>query len=196
MFSQVDRSLERSQGGLGIGLSLVKRLPEMHGGKIEAKSNGPGQGAEFIVRLPHTSPTNVSSNSSNNEHSPSQPNLRILIVDDNRDGADSLAMMLKMFGNETKTAYDGEQAVELCMNYEPDVLLLDLGLPKLNGYDACRQIRQQSSRKPPVIIAQTGWGQEEDRQRTREAGFDYHMVKPIDPAALMSLLSGLAENKS
>ena len=115
--------------------------------------------------------------------------LRILVVDDNRDAADSLAMMLTMMGNDTRKAYDGEEAVTAAVEYLPDVILLDIGLPKLTGYEACRRIRQQPGGKKSVIIAQTGWGQEEDRQRTHEAGFDHHMVKPVAAQALMKLLA-------
>jgi CheY-like chemotaxis protein len=118
-----------------------------------------------------------------------------LIVDDNRDSADSLSMMLKIRGNATRTAYDGEAAVTTAREYRPDVILLDIGLPKLNGYEACRRIRQQPGGKSPIIIAQTGWGQDEDRQRTLESGFDYHLVKPVDPQALMELLAELSNAK-
>lgn len=118
--------------------------------------------------------------------------LRILIVDDNRDSADSLGMMLKMMGNDTRTAYDGEEAVAVTAEFRPDVILLDIGLPKLNGYEACRRIRAREGGERVVVIAQTGWGQDEDRQRTHDAGFDHHMVKPVDPTALMTLLAGLS----
>jgi CheY-like chemotaxis protein len=120
-----------------------------------------------------------------------QSSLRVLIVDDNRDGADLLAMMLESMGNEVRVAYDGEEAVASTAAFRPDVVLLDIGLPKMNGYDACRRIRAQSDGKKLTIIAQTGWGQIEDRQRTRDAGFDHHMVKPLDPEALEKLLAGL-----
>jgi len=194
MFSQLSHSLERSQGGLGIGLTLVKRLVEMHGGRIEARSDGPGKGAEFIVRLPVVVEASVPQVGVTKEEGVVNTSLRILIVDDNRDGADSLAMMLKMMGNDTRTAYDGEAAVA-AVDFRPNVILLDIGLPKLNGYAACRRIREQPGGREIVIIAQTGWGQEEDRQRTHEAGFDHHMVKPVDPTALMNLLAGLQGEK-
>ena len=192
MFTQVDRSLERSQGGLGIGLTLVRRLAELHGGNVEAKSGGPGKGSEFVVRLPlliDASPPQ--SSSAEDAPTATTSSLRILIVDDNRDGADSLSEMLKIIGNDTRKAYDGEQAVNMAGEYRPDVILLDIGLPKLNGYEACRLIRQQPWGKGIVLIALTGWGQAEDRRRSTEAGFDHHMVKPVDPQALMEIFATL-----
>jgi signal transduction histidine kinase/ActR/RegA family two-component response regulator len=195
MFTQVDRASERSQGGLGIGLSLVQQLVEMHGGKIEARSDGPGKGAEFVVRLPVVIEARAPQTGAVTGEGDVKTALRILVVDDNRDGADSLSMMLKIMGNVTRTAYDGEEAVAATVEFLPDVILLDIGLPKLTGYEVCRRLRQQPDGKGLVIIAQTGWGQAEDRQRTREAGFDHHMVKPVDPQALMKLLVGLQAAK-
>lgn len=197
MFSQVGRSLERSQGGVGIGLSLVKRLVEMHGGRVEPKSEGLNKGSQFIVRLPVVVEASVSQVANEDkEEGDVKTSLRILIVDDNRDSADSLAMMLKMTGNDTRRVYDGEAAVAAAVEFRPDVILLDIGLPKLNGYEACRRIREQPRGKELIIIAQTGWGQDEDRQQTHEAGFDYHLVKPVDLGALMKMLAGLQQAKS
>ena len=195
MFSQVNRSLEKAQGGLGIGLSLVKRLVEMHGGRIEAKSDGPGQGSEFIVRLPVVLEASIPQREDARTDGDLKSSLRILVVDDNQDGADSLSMMLKMMGNDTHTAYDGEEAVVAALEFRPNVILLDIGLPKLTGYEVCRHLRQHTLGNDLVIIAQTGWGQDDDRQRTHEAGFDHHMVKPVDPQALMKLLAGLQAAK-
>jgi len=190
MFTQVDRSLEKSQGGLGIGLTLVKRLVEMHGGRVEAKSEGPGKGSEFVVRLlVVVEASQPQAPGVEDEPAATESSLRILIVDDNRDGADSLSQMLKMMGNDTRTAYDGQQGVDTAGEYRPDVVLLDIGLPKLNGYDACRRIREQPWGKAVVLIAVTGWGQDEDRRRSHEAGFDHHLVKPVDPQALMAMLA-------
>jgi CheY-like chemotaxis protein len=192
MFSQVDRSLEKSQGGLGIGLTLVRRLVEMHDGRVDACSEGIGRGSEFVVRLPVAMEASVPQRDHGEPAAPKSP-LRILIVDDNRDGADSLAMMLRLMGNETATAYDGQEGVDLALRFRPDVTLLDIGLPKLNGYEAARRIREQPWGKHPALIAVTGWGQDEDRRRSHDAGFDHHLVKPVDPAALMKLLAGLSD---
>jgi CheY-like chemotaxis protein len=193
MFMQVDTSLERSADGLGIGLMLVKSLVEMHGGTVEVHSAGVGEGSEFVVRLPILVETR--------EPAPPEPTIskpttatarRILVVDDNRDSATSLAMLLKMTGNETHTAYDGLEAVDAAATFRPDVVLLDIGLPKLNGYEACRRIREQPCGKGVVLIALTGWGQEEERRKAKEAGFDGHLVKPLDLAALQAMLGAQA----
>jgi CheY-like chemotaxis protein len=194
MFSQVEQSLERSQGGLGIGLTLVKRLVQMHDGHVEAKSEGPGKGAEFVVRLPIIVSASGSTMPAHYGEEPS-PNssLRILIVDDNRDGADSLGMMLRIMGNDIRTAYDGRTGVELAKDFDPHVVLLDIGLPGLNGYEACRRIREQNSGKEIVLIAVTGWGQEDDLRRSHEAGFDHHLVKPVNSQELLKLLGGLSD---
>jgi two-component system CheB/CheR fusion protein len=196
MFTQIDRSLERSQGGLGIGLMLVKRLVEMHGGSVEARSEGPGRGSEFVVRLPIL----IEQPGVERPKAPDAPtptmNHRILIVDDNRDAAASLDTLLKITGNETKTAHDGLAAVEAAATFRPDVVLLDIGLPKLNGYDVCRRIREQPWGQNMVLVALTGWGLDEDRRQSKEAGFDHHMVKPVDFAALMSLLAELQAVKT
>ncbi len=193
MFFQVDRTLERSQGGLGIGLSLVKRLVELHGGKVEAYSEGSGKGSEFIVRLPvileKVNPAQSREPSGVGDFKPACR--RIIIVDDNRDSADALAMLLQLYGYETDTAYDGLEGVEAAEQLRPDAVLLDIGMPRLNGYDACRRIREKPWGKGLVLIAMTGWGQDEDRRRTKEAGFDAHIVKPVDPTDLIKLLASL-----
>ena len=189
MFMQVDRTSERAQAGLGIGLTLVKRLTEMHGGSIEANSKGEGQGSEFIVRLP-----TVSKPSSVVEHAPTMgvsAKHRILIVDDNRDSADSLSMLLQLTGNETYTAHDGVEAMAAIEKHRPEVVLLDIGLPKLDGHEVCRRVREQPWGKDIVVIALTGWGQEDDRRRSEEAGFNGHLVKPVDYDKLLELLSTL-----
>jgi signal transduction histidine kinase len=193
MFTQADRRLERAQGGLGIGLSLVRGLVEMHGGRVEAHSDGPGKGSEFAVRLPVVVAPQRGARQQGGPGDGEQRDCRyrILVVDDNRDSAVSLGIMLRIMGHETFTAHDGLQAVEAAARHRPDVILLDIGLPRLNGYDACRRIREQPWGKSPVLIALTGWGQEDDRRCSKEAGFNFHMVKPVDPAALEKLLAGL-----
>lgn len=191
LFSQVERSLGKSRGGLGIGLSLVKRLTEMHGGTIEAKSEGVGRGSEFIVRLPIFHDLKTVTVPEREDVPSVQLDLKILVVDDNRDGADSLSIILRAMGNQTRIAYDGAQAIEVAKEFHPDVILLDIGLPSLSGYEVCRRIRQLPGGQQIVIIAQTGWSAKEDRERTREAGFNLHLVKPIDPQALMTLLATL-----
>src|SRR5262249_23234997 len=161
---------ERAQGGLGIGLTLVKQLVEMHAGRVEAHSDGPGQGCEFRVQLPLLMEPLPRLGRKNGEDMPQTSSLRILIVDDNRDAADSLAMMLRLLGNDTRMAYDGLETVAVADAFRPQVVLLDIGLPRMNGYEAARTIRQQEWSKGMVLIAVTGWGQEEDRRRAREAG--------------------------
>lgn len=190
MFTQVDQSLERSQGGLGLGLTLVRRLVEMHGGSIEVHSNGPGEGSEFVARLPCIQPTHEPTTTIERSKVPALRGCRILVVDDNRDSATTLGMLLQLRGNTVRTAYDGLEAVEVAEAFSPEVLLLDLGLPKLNGYDVARRIRQQVWGRDMILVAVTGWGQEDDRRRAKEAGFDFHVVKPVELAALDELLEG------
>jgi len=194
IFTQVDRSLERSQGGLGIGLTLVQRLVQLHGGTVEARSDGPGKGSEFIVRLPVV----AAEDEAKRLPKPSgpagtvapAPARRILIVDDNKDAADSLGILLGLLGHEVQTAYDGLEAVGAAAAFQPDAILLDIGLPKLNGYEAASRIREQQGDEV-ALIALTGWGQEADRRRSREAGFDQHLTKPVEFDALEKLLHGL-----
>lgn len=189
MFAQAQRSQERSHGGLGIGLTLVKRLIELHDGTVEARSAGLNLGSEFIVRLPLTTEAMRPASQPQAEVAADGSSLRILIVDDNEDGADSLAMLLQQQGNDIRVAYDGEQALIASEEFRPDVVLLDIGLPKLSGHDVCRRLRAQPGGEQRVVIAQTGWGQPEDRERTLWAGFDHHLVKPLDAKVLDKLLS-------
>lgn len=191
LFVQADRALDRSEGGLGIGLSLVKRLVEMHGGTVRAFSEGPGRGSEFVVRLPILEkPREVPSLDGDSVES-RPPGRRILVVDDNRDNAETLASLLQLTGNETKTGHDGVQAVELAESFRPDLILMDIGLPKMNGYEACQAIRATDWGKEISMVAVTGWGQDEDVRRSREAGFDGHLVKPVDLAKLESTMASL-----
>jgi PAS domain S-box-containing protein len=188
MFTQVDRNLERSQGGLGIGLSIVKRLVEMHGGSVEARSDGKGRGSEFMVRLPIVlsvalPPTTVETPAR------SSSRRRVLVVDDNRDAASSLAMLLRLMGNEVKTAFDGLEALEVATTFRPDLILLDIGMPKMNGYETAEQIRNRPWGQQIVLAALTGWGQDEDRRKSHDAGFDVHLVKPVQIETLQELLA-------
>jgi CheY-like chemotaxis protein len=192
MFSQVDRSIERDTGGLGIGLALVKGLVEMHGGTVCATSAGPGLGSTFTVRL-----SMLRSSSRSPRMLPIDaevlafaPKRRILVVDDNRDAARSMAEVLRLRGNDTRTAHDGVQALEVAEEFRPDAVLIDVGMPRLNGYDATRRIRQRPWGRSITIIAVTGWGQEGDRLQSKQAGCDGHLVKPIELADLEKLLDG------
>jgi signal transduction histidine kinase/ActR/RegA family two-component response regulator len=196
MFTQVDTSLERTLTGLGIGLALVKTLTEMHGGTVEVNSDGVGQGSEFVVRLPIAMEIDAPASRPSATESAATSPLRILIVDDNRDSAGMLATLLKFTGHETHTAHDGLAAVEAATMLDPDVILLDIGLPGLNGYEAARRIReQQAQKRRPLLVALTGWGQDEDRRRSEEAGFDAHLVKPVDEVVLERLLAELGVGK-
>ncbi len=193
IFSQVDSALERSQGGLGIGLSLVKGLVEMHGGTVEARSDGPGRGSEFVVRLPVAGGSTASTarQPGGGETVVVRPRRRILVADDNRDAADSLAMMLRLGGHEVHAVHDGQEAVDATAWFRPDLALLDIGMPKLNGLQAAHLIREQPWGRQVVLAAITGWGQDEDKRKATEAGFDRHLTKPVDPAALDKLLASL-----
>jgi PAS domain S-box-containing protein len=191
MFFQADRS-ERSSGGLGIGLSLARLLIGLHGGQIEARSQGLGRGSEFVVRLPLDGVAPIPKavvTETVQEKAP--PLRRILVADDNLDSVESMAIALRLMGHDVRTAHDGVAAVEAVERDKPDLVLLDLGMPRMNGYDACRRIREMDGGQKIVIIAQTGWGQEEDQSRTREAGFDGHLIKPADYDVLEKLLASL-----
>jgi CheY-like chemotaxis protein len=191
MFTQVDVSLEKSQGGLGIGLSLAKWMVEMHGGSIEARSDGHGLGSEFLVRLPVALALAQEHYPDEGERKVITSRRKILIVDDNRDAAASLALMLQVMGNETRIANDGLAALEIAPVFAPDLVMLDIGMPRLNGYDTAPRMREQPWGKNLMLVALTGWGQSDDKRKSHEAGFDKHMVKPIDPGALEKLLLNL-----
>jgi signal transduction histidine kinase len=192
MFTQVDSSLERSSTGLGIGLTLARTLTELHGGSLEVRSAGIGRGSEFVVRLPVAESAAPATSPQPVTPEVSVP-LRILVVDDNRDAATMLAMLLDVGGHETHVVYDGLAAVDAVTTFDPDVVLLDIGLPGLNGYEAARRIRELhgGTVRRPVLMALTGWGQDEDRRRSQEAGFDAHLVKPVDAGILGKMLAEL-----
>lgn|GEM_PF-297080 len=192
MFTQVDRALEKTTGGLGIGLSLVKGLVEMHGGTIEAHSEGEGRGSEFIVRLPVADAvTQKAAPSVVDKQAGSSRSRRILVADDNVDSARSLGRLLELYGNDVRTAHDGLQAVKAAELFQPEVILLDIGMPELNGHEVCRRIRELTWGRNAILVAMTGWGQEEDKRMSQEAGFDLHLVKPVDFGAIKKLLSSL-----
>ena len=190
LFIQGDRSIARSEGGLGIGLTLVKSLVEMHGGTVVAQSDGVGKGSLFVVRLPaskapavETSPPKPAAGRGETQHS------RVLVVDDNVETARALARLLKLLGHDVRTAHDGPSAIEAARDHQPDFVLLDIGLPGMDGYEVAQNLRQDDSHKVATIIAITGYGQDSDRRRSREAGFDHHLVKPIDHDTLLTLLA-------
>jgi PAS domain S-box-containing protein len=193
MFTQVDHSMDRAHGGLGIGLTLVHSLVEMHGGTVEARSDGPGKGSEFIVRLPLLPAPASEILRPVQRAVGALPARRVLVVDDNRDAADSLGMFLKLAGAKVAVVYHGLAALEALESFKPEVVLLDIGMPEIDGYEVARRIRQNPDYRDVLLVALTGWGQEEDRRRSRAAGFDHHLVKPADIDLLQSLLA-LPEN--
>jgi CheY-like chemotaxis protein len=194
-FSQFTRSTERSHGGLGIGLSLVHGIVALHGGKVQAHSRGPGQGAEFIVRLPlpkHTDSVKDAKAEGEARDRLPAAGVKVLVADDNRDAADSLQRILALYGYEVQVAYDGAAAIVLDGAFRPRVAVLDIGMPGANGFEVARSIRE-SRGGGVTLIALTGWGQEGDRRRAMEAGFDFHLTKPVDPGALNDLLVEVAK---
>ena len=188
LFTQGERTLDRSQGGLGIGLTLVRRIIELHGGDVEAASAGAGQGSEFIIRLPVVELQVPRSVEAKPSAAASIPQLRILVVDDNVDAAESIAVLLSLDGHEVRSVHDSQRAIDLALEFRPDVMLLDIGLPGMDGYEVARQLRSRQEISHMRLIAVTGYGQQEDRDRTREAGFDQHLVKPVEPEALNAVL--------
>jgi len=193
LFAQVDTSLERAQGGLGLGLTIAQRLVDMHGGTITAASDGPGTGSELTVRLPLFPLPRESAAADGDGRQTGEPDpraeLKVLVVDDNNDSADSLATWLELAGHQVRTAYDGPQALAAAASFLPAVILLDIGMPGMSGYDVARRLRDQPATRGVLLLAMTGWGQDEDRRKSREAGFDDHLVKPLDPQLLKDLLA-------
>ncbi|NHZ39417.1 ATP-binding protein [Massilia aquatica] len=196
MFKQIDGSMGRSKGGLGIGLFIVKRLVEMHGGSIEVLSDGKGNGSEFVVRLPLATSLAAQQPGTLPEPHMRAPHHHILVVDDNADAAETLSMLLAIMGNQTLTAHDGPSGLEMAAQFKPQVIFLDIGMPTLNGYEVARQIRLHAWGADMVLIALTGWGQDEDKRLAREAGFNFHLTKPVLPADLEALLGEITAGKA
>jgi PAS domain S-box-containing protein len=191
LFTQGDRTLERSQGGLGIGLTVVRKLVALHGGTVTASSAGPGRGSEFVVRLPGVlEASGLGPTTGGPGTSLAPPARRVLVVDDNVDAAESVAMLLRLAGHDVRVAHNGPEAVQVATTYRPEVVVLDIGLPGMSGYEVARSLRQDPQFRDTLLVAVTGYGQEEDRQRSEEAGFDHHLTKPVDPDRLQLLLAG------
>ena len=191
LFTQADRTCHRAQGGLGIGLTLVRSIVNMHGGSVEAHSKGPGQGSEFLVRLPLAVAEHRLQDASKPADTHAVKLRRVLVVDDNRDSADSLEMVLQFLGADVRTVYDGPAALAAVASYRPSVVFLDIGMPDMDGYEVARQVRSTPEGRKLTLVALTGWGQKEDLMRSREAGFDDHLVKPADVEALREVLASL-----
>jgi CheY-like chemotaxis protein len=198
LFVQPNDPQERTRGGLGLRFILARRLVDLQGGTVKAKNEGLEQGSEFVFGLAAL-PERPAEDPAGACDGPAAPialdALKILVVDDNRAAAEMLGTWFRLQGNPVQLAYDGGKAVQAAETFQPDVVLLDLGMPKLNGYDACRLMREWPRGESMIIIALTGWGREEDRERTRQAGFDYHLVKPVRLANLMDVIAGLARKK-
>jgi CheY-like chemotaxis protein len=193
LFAQGERALDRSEGGMGIGLTLVRQLVQMHSGSIEAHSEGPGWGAEFVVRLPLSvaPPTPAASLPQDAERSSTGSSRRVLVVDDNVDSLESMEVLLQIWGHEVRTAGDGPAALAAAAKYRPEVVLLDIGLPGMSGYEVAQRLREIPGLARTTLVAVTGYGQESDRRRTREAGFNRHLVKPVEPAHLQEILAAV-----
>jgi signal transduction histidine kinase len=189
-FTQGDRSLDRAQGGLGVGLTLVRRLVELHGGTVEAHSDGPGKGSEFVVRLAEAPAPAAPSPDGRRAPAagPSPGGRRVLVVDDNGDAAESLALLLRLAGHEARVAHDGPGALKEAEAFPPDAVLLDIGLPGMDGYEVARRLRRLEGARSATLVAVTGYGQDDDLRRSKEAGFDHHLIKPVDPSTLYDLL--------
>jgi signal transduction histidine kinase/ActR/RegA family two-component response regulator len=194
LFSRGPHRLDEDHKGLGVGLALAKQLVELHQGTIVAQSEGPGMGSEFVLRLPIVieQPAQMPADAVRAQPASCAAPLRVLVVDDNHDSADSLGLLLQRVGHDVRTAYDGRQAVLTAEAFRPDAVLLDIGMPIMHGYDAARTIRQTAWGKHMLLIAMTGWGEEGDRDLSERAGFDRHLIKPLDPAALMRILASAA----
>jgi CheY-like chemotaxis protein/nitrogen-specific signal transduction histidine kinase len=195
LFSQGNRTLERAQGGLGIGLTLVQKIVELHRGSVEAQSRGAGKGTEFTVRLPMVVSASMKESMASQTVLPPSQTARVLIVDDNVDAADSIAMILRLSGHDVQVAYSGQSALETAAQYQPNIIFLDIGLPEIDGYEIARRLRQRPPSKDVWLIAMTGYGQDSDRQQSQEAGFDYHLVKPVNTQELEQLVAKLIKEQ-
>ena len=189
MFAQEQAALERSEGGLGIGLALAKGLVELHGGSIRAESAGPGRGSRFEVRLPRAERAEEAEPAAGSAGAAQGPGRTVLLADDNADAAEVLAELLRLAGHDVRVASDGHAAADLAARLQPQVLVLDIGMPGLNGYEVARQVRAQSWGPGSLLIAATGWGQEEDRRKALQAGFDLHFTKPFSPEQLLEAIA-------
>jgi CheY-like chemotaxis protein len=194
LFTQCEPATQRAHGGLGIGLALARQLVEMHGGEIAGYSDGPGQGTRFVIEMPLHGAAGA-------RQSPSQIDVsriarRVVIIDDNEDAADTMSMLVEQLGGSARMAHDAVSGLAAVQEFQPDIVFLDIGMPGIDGYETCRRIRQKPSKKHIVIVAITGWGQSQDKQRALDAGFDVHLTKPVDPVALSRVLAGNAERQS
>jgi CheY-like chemotaxis protein/two-component sensor histidine kinase len=191
LFVQANPRIGRAQGGVGIGLTLVRKLVELHGGSVQAFSEGSGRGSEFVVRLPAHDGIPPAAFSPNRDRAAATPlpRRRVLLADDNKDAVDTLAMLLTLLGQDVRKAYSGEEALVIAAEHRPEIVLLDLGMPDLDGFEVARKLREQPALNGARLVAITGWGQQEDRRRTRDAGFDEHLIKPVDAATLRRVLA-------
>lgn len=196
MFSQVADHLDRTHGGLGIGLTLVEQLLRMHGGRVEAFSDGLGKGSRFTVTLPRAQSSAPDDQVQPPIQNKSSSELRILVVDDNRESAKTLAQLIDLLGHTTKTAFDGPTAIEIAAEYRPDLILMDIGMPDMNGYEACRLLRKNPALDSTVVVAQTGWSEKRHNHMSKDAGFDLHLVKPIDLSVLQDLLADVVAKRA
>ena len=192
MFSQVKSAHDRSEGGLGIGLSLTRGLVDLHGGRIEARSAGPGHGSEFIVRLPRRDSRIKAAVELAPVESERSASRRVLIADDNQDAAETLAMLLQIEGHQVHVVHDGRAAVSAFADFNPDVALLDIGMPELSGYEVAKRVREDPRKQKVTLIALTGWGQDRDKAQALAAGFNHHFTKPVEPSRLTEILRSLA----
>ncbi|HWM67191.1 MAG TPA: ATP-binding protein [Steroidobacteraceae bacterium] len=199
MFSQIDSAIDRAEGGLGIGLALVKGLAALHGGSVQATSGGLGQGSEFTIRLPRSvvvERRTTGFGAADVAAAPSGPRCKVVVADDNRDAADSLKLLLELSGHDAFVAYNGQQAIDLGARERPHAFVLDVGMPDLTGYEVARRIRQQAWGRGALLLAVTGWGQEDDKAKAKAAGFDYHFTKPVNPEQVEEALAGFLRSNS